>query len=182
MILAALNTAPSPPSAPSTQPPLPEIRDIAPPVDVFPWAPWQVACAVVIVLLIVAAIVAAIIKSRRNQPKPPPPTPREVALRELKALRAKVEIQPPYDFSIGVSDVLRTYIGRQFRLQAREQTSVEFLAAIANSVKFSEHDKGLLARFLERCDLIKFARIEATSRDSGELLESAIAFVQGERV
>ena len=175
MMLAAIQTAPAAPE-------LPEIKDIAPPVDIFPWPTWMVVCAAVVLLAVLAGIVALIVRAKRNQPKPPPPTPREIALRELEALRAQVERQLPYDFSIAVSDVLRGYIGAQFRLHAREQTSPEFLAEISRSVKFSGNEKDLLAGFLERCDLIKFARIDATSQDSGELLGSAVAFVQGERI
>ena len=176
MMLAALNTAPP------SQPAPPEIKDIAPPVDIFPWPAWMVVCAIVIVLAVLAGIVAIIVIRMRNRPAPPPPTPREIALRELEALRAQVEKQPPYDFSIAVSGVLRSYIGAQYRLHAREQTSPEFLAAISHSVKFSENEKALLGRFLERCDLIKFARIAATSEDSRELFGNAIAFAQGERI
>ena len=175
MILAALNQSPAPP-------PLPEIRDIAPPLDIFPWPTWMVVCAILIVLAVLAGFVALIVRNKRNQPKPPPPTPREIALGEFEALRPQVERQTPYDFSIAVSDVLRGYIGAQYRMHAREQTSPEFLSAIGRSVKFSENEKSLLAGFLERCDLIKFARIDATSADSAQLLGSAIDFVKGERI
>ena len=176
MILAALNQSPTAEPAP------PEIRDIAPPLDIFPWPPWMVVCAILIIVAVLAGIVALILKKMRDKPKPPPPTPREVALRELEALRPQVERQTPYDFSIAVSDVLRGYIGRQYRLHAREQTSTEFLSAISRSVKFSENEKSLLAGFLERCDLIKFARIDATSVDSAQLLTNAVDFVRGERI
>ena len=176
MILAALNQ--SPPAEPAP----PEIRDIAPPLDIFPYPTWMVVCAIVVALAVLAGIVALIVIKMRNQPKPPPPTPREIALRELDALRPQVEQQTPYDFSIAVSEVLRSYIGAQYHLHAREQTSPEFLAAISRSVKFSGNEKDLLAGFLERCDLIKFARIDATSADSGQLLCSAIDFVKGERI
>ena len=179
MILAAINQQPAAPPAP---PPMPEIRDIAPPLDVFPWPTWMVVCAILILLAVIAGIVALIVKKIRNQPKPLPPTPREIALGELEALRPQVERQTPYDFSIAVSDVLRGYIGAQYRLHAREQTSPEFLSAISRSVKFSENEKSLLAGFLERCDLIKFARIDATSADSAQLLGSAVDFVRGERI
>ena len=179
ILLAALNQAP--PAQPG-QPPLPEIRDIAPPLDIFPYPTWMVVIAAILALAVIAGIVALIVKKMRDKPKPPPPTPREIAIRELEALRPQVERQTPYDFSIAVSDVLRSYIGGQYRLHAREQTSTEFLSAISRSVKFSENEKSLLANFLERCDLIKFARIDATSADSGQLLESAIKFAQGERI
>ena len=45
------------------------------------------------------------------------------ALKELEELRARVRGFDPYAFSFKVSDVLRTYATRQFRLQATSQTS-----------------------------------------------------------
>ena len=71
MMLAAIQTVPAPE--------LPEIKDIAPPVDIFPWPTWMVVCAVVLLLALLAGIVTLIVRAKRNQPKPPPPTPREIA-------------------------------------------------------------------------------------------------------
>ena len=59
------------------------------------------------------------------------------------------------------------------------QTSVEFLNALAFSSPFSVDEKELLGDFLNRCDLIKFARYEATIDDSRLLLEEATRFVKG---
>ena len=85
----------------------------------------------------------------------------------------------PYRFSIPVSDVLRRYVTEQFNLPVTRQTSVEFLSALASSSPFSEDEKSLLEDFLNRCDLIKFARYEATVSDSRLLLEEAVRFVRG---
>jgi hypothetical protein len=46
---------------------------------------------------------------------------------------------------------------------------------------FTAGDRTLLGHFLEKCDLIKFARVQATSADNSDLVESALAFVQGGR-
>jgi hypothetical protein len=64
-------------------------------------------------------------------------------------------------------------------LRAVEQTSPEFLAAIADAPKFTSEDRYLLANFLNRCDMIKFARVEADSRVSLDLLGSGVEFVKG---
>jgi hypothetical protein len=85
----------------------------------------------------------------------------------------------PYRFSIRVSDVLRRYVTEQFDLPVTKQTSVEFLAALAKASPFSAEEKTLLEDFLSRCDLIKFARYDATSADSRLLLEEAVRFVKG---
>ena len=78
-----------------------------------------------------------------------------------------------------MSDILRQYVSAQFHLHATEQTSPEFLADAARSPHFTGADKRLLAEFLERCDLIKFARVDATADDSKALLEQATRFVRG---
>lgn len=172
-MIAALSTPP--PTAPAA----PDLRDIAPPVDVFPYPPWMVAVAALLAALVLGAILYAIVRHLRNRPPPLPPSPQSIALRELRALQQRVKHSTPYDFSIAVSDVLRRYVSAEYRVHAVEQTSPEFLAAIANSVKFSEHERQQLAEFLERCDLIKFARIDADSGDSERLIESAFRFVEG---
>jgi len=167
--------APTPPP----QPAVPEIRDIAPPMDVFPWPWWMVALAAGGTLLVVGLVVFATVRALKRRPGAPPPTPRQIAFRELEALRPLTGKLPPYDFSVRVSDVLRTFIGAQFGLRVTKQTSPEFLASISGAKEFSDDDRGLLARFLERCDLIKFAHVDASETDSAELLASAIAFAQG---
>lgn len=169
-----------PPQPPQATPALPEIRDIAPPVDVFPWPPWMVAIAVGFLAIVLIAIVWLIVRAIRRRTVPPP-SPRTLALRELEALRAEVSLLDPYAFSVRVSDVLRGFIGEQFGIRAKEQTSPEFLASIAGAPQFADDDRALLAQFLEKCDLIKFAHIDATSEDSAALLASAMAFVQGGR-
>jgi hypothetical protein len=67
----------------------------------------------------------------------------------------------------------------QFGLPVTRQTSVEFLERLNQAGHFSEDEKQFLQDFLSRCDLIKFARYEATSADSRLLLEEATRFVQG---
>lgn len=175
MMLAALTPAATP------APPAPvEIRDIAPPIDVFPYPMWMVLAAAAVIALIVGLLVWLVARWLKNRPGPAPLGAGVVAMRALEKLRARIKELPPYEFSIAVSDVLRTFISNaKFQLPATRQTSSEFLAAISSSEKFSDADRTLLTAFLERSDLIKFARIDATEEDSAKLLESAAAFVQG---
>ncbi len=49
----------------------------------------------------------------------------------------------------------------------------------APSSPFSADERSLLEDFLNRCDLIKFARYNATVADSRLLLEEAMRFVKG---
>ena len=81
--------------------------------------------------------------------------------------------------SIEVSNILRSYVNEQYGLPLTKQTSVEFLERVARNSQFSPDERTLLEDFLSRCDLIKFARYDATPADSTLLLEEASRFVKG---
>jgi hypothetical protein len=154
-----------------------EFHDIAPPVDYSLWPAWVVFCAVFVALTLIGLIVWWI---ARRRPQPPPPrSAREQALERLERIWEEIEVVSPYEFSIRVSDILRRYVTEQYNLPVTRQTSVEFLTGLTISSPFSEDEKSLLTDFLNRCDLIKFARYEATIEDSRLLLEEATRFVKG---
>jgi hypothetical protein len=154
-----------------------DFHDIAPPVDYSLIPPWVVFVAVFAALTILGLIIWLVARSRKSAL--PIKSPRDRALEQLEGMVSELEQMQSYQFSIRVSDVLRRYVTEQFNLPVTRQTSVEFLAALAQSSPFSEDEKQLLEDFLNRCDLIKFARYDATTSDSQLLLEEAIRFVKG---
>jgi hypothetical protein len=154
-----------------------QFHDIAPPVDYSLIPPWLVFVVAFVALSLIGGLVWFF--ARRRKPRPPPKPPREIALGELEQIRNEIENMSPYEFSIRVSDILRRYVTQQYGLPATRQTSIEFLTAAAKAPSFSTDEKALLEDFLNRCDLIKFARYEATTSDSELLLEEAIRFVKG---
>lgn len=160
--------------------PIPEIEDIAG-AERIPWAWWQVALLAAATLALLALGIWLAIRWWRRRPAMPPLTPRAAAFRELERLRAQVHTLDPHTFSVAVSEVLRRFVGAQFGLHAERQTTPEFLEASRQVAAFAEEDRALLADFLERCDLVKFARIGADESTSEALLGSAMAFVQGSR-
>ena len=152
-------------------------NDIVPPVNYSLVPPWMIFVASLLVLTIIGL---AIWYGRKLFHKDKPiPTPRERALSALNEIAKDVERIHPYQFSIRVSDILRRYVMEQFDLPMTHQTSVEFLNAIGSAAKFSDDEKLLLADFLNRCDLIKFARYEAAPADSRLLVDEARQFVKG---
>jgi hypothetical protein len=154
-----------------------EFHDIAPPVDYSLLSPWLIFLGVFVSLTVIGLIIWFVAKSFRRSTPPQPPRERALAL--LEQIRAQITEINPYRFSIRVSDILRRYVTEQFGLPVTRQTSVEFLNGVRGSSPFSEDEKSLLEDFLNRCDLIKFARYEATTSDSELLLEEAIRFVKG---
>jgi hypothetical protein len=154
-----------------------EFHDIASPVDYSLIPPWLVFVIAFVVLSLLGLVVWWFVQ--RRKPELPPKAPREIALGELEQIRPEIETMSPYQFSIRVSDILRRYVTQQYGVPATRQTSIEFLTATAKAPSFSTDDKSLLEDFLNRCDLIKFAKYEATTSDSDLLLEEAIRFVKG---
>lgn len=154
-----------------------EFHDISPPVDYFLLQPWMIICAVAALLLLTGLTIWGI-KRWRNRPVAVK-TPRQRALDLLARVETEIDKLTPYQFSIRVSDILRRYVTEQYQLPVTRQTSVEFLNALAGTTTFSTDDQSLLGGFLNRCDLIKFARYEATREDSRLLLDEAERFVKG---
>jgi hypothetical protein len=154
-----------------------EFHDIAPPVNYSLIPTWLVFVIAFVVLSALGLVVWWFV--RRRKPERPPKAPREITLEELEQIRGEIERMNPYQFSIRVSDILRRYVTQQYGVPATRQTSIEFLTATAKAPSFSADDKSLLEDFLNRCDLIKFAKYEATTSDSKLLLEEAIRFVEG---
>ncbi len=157
-----------------------DIHEIAPPVDYSLVPPWVVYGGIILGL-VVLGLIAWWIRKLARRPKPVR-SPRDRALEELQRIGDEIETMTPYEFSIAVSNILRGYVTEQYNLPVTRQTSVEFLSMLAKSSPFLPEEKSLLEDFLGRCDLIKFARYDATPHDSRLLLEEATQFVKGAKL
>lgn len=154
-----------------------QLHDIAPPVD-YSLLPAWVIYGGALAALILCVLIGRWLGRRSQRPKLQP-SPRERTLESLDRISREIETLSPYQFSIRVSDILRRYVTDQYQLPVTRQTSVEFLAALTKASPFSNEEQSLLEDFLNRCDLIKFARYDATIEDSRLLFEEATRFVQG---
>jgi hypothetical protein len=157
-----------------------DVHEIAPPVDYSLVPPWVIYAGIALGLIILG-LISWWIRKRALRPKPVR-SPRDRALDALGQIEREMEAMTPYQFSISVSDILRGYVTEQYQLPVTRQTSVEFLSMLAKSSPFSMDETSLLEDFLGRCDLIKFARYDATMNDSQLLLEEAKQFVKGARL
>lgn len=169
------NPAPQPQQqptpGPAMQPPAPlpppnpliadaeDIRDIRDPVHIpNPWIPYIIAASVIAGIILIFLLVRYIIRKIKEKPATPPISPYDQALQELTATRAFIEDGEDKEFSIAVSNVVRYFLERQFKMPAPECTTEEFLYQIQDH----ELIKGPLAEefstFLSMCDMAKFAR------------------------
>src|SRR5437868_14686642 len=148
-----------------------EFHDIVPPLDYSLIPAWVIFVASALALSLIGLLIWYALKFLRREE--PVRSPRDRALDALDTIEATIENTPPYQFSIHVSDILRRYVVDQFDLPMTRQTSVEFLNAIGSAPKFSEDEKALLADFLNRCDLINFARLKPRQERSAFYLMKA---------
>jgi hypothetical protein len=150
------------------------LRPAKPPVDVpNPWAwAWWLGGA----LLLAAALLAWRRWRRQHPPAPPAPVPPHVRARQQLA-EALLHLGDPKLFCTRVADTVRWYLEERFQLRAPERTTEEFLVELQSSRQLLPEQKDSLGQFLQRCDLVKFARFEPTEAALRELHDAALRLV-----
>jgi hypothetical protein len=117
---------------------------------------------------------------RRKQRLPParPLLPHEIALQGLEQIRALMDPAKVREFSIAISDIVRGHIEQAFAVTATHRTTEEFLRDLVDSSNASlAAHRNLLAEFLNRCDIAKFAGMSLSGQIMESLYESARSFV-----
>jgi hypothetical protein len=153
-----------------------EPRDVKAPVP-YPFAlalpPW--AWGLIVAL---GGLVVWLLMRRRPVPAvvAPPPLPAdEEAFRKIDALLAENLLRNGQvkEFCDRLSDVLRHYLGRRFGLQSMGDTYYELLAALELQPQLTPEDHAELTRFLDACDLAKFAKARPDEAQLTALVEAA---------
>lgn len=151
------------------------LRAVKPPLEIpsgWSWLLWALGA------LLAAALIAGLVLwlRRARQTPPPPPVPPHVRARQrLEAALAL--LAEPKPFVIEVSDTLRGYLEERFNFRAPERTTEEFLRELQTTALLNDAQKLSLADFLQRCDLVKFARYEPTERELRDLHSAACRLV-----
>jgi hypothetical protein len=153
-----------------------DIRDIRGPQPVFP--AWLLP-ALVAGGAVLALGAYGVWRRRRRRRRVRAPLPFEVALQRLEEVRALMQPQSAREFSIAVSDIVRSYIERGFDLTATHRTTEEFLRDLLELPDSPlARYRALLAEFLEQCDLVKFGDMSLTLQNMESLHHSACDFVR----
>jgi hypothetical protein len=144
-----------------------------------------------LVVLILTGIVLAmaIIFYLRNRPKgtivkkaAPILTIDAIALNKLYVLRDKKlwqqnEIKLYY---IELTDILREYLEKRYRIRAHEQTTGDILSALKDK-DMHARAKDILKQLLTIADLVKFAKEEPIAAENEQKMEYAIEFIRQTR-
>ncbi|HEV2434402.1 MAG TPA: hypothetical protein VG077_00230 [Verrucomicrobiae bacterium] len=154
-----------------------DIRDIKPPVpipNVWEWVGWALGLLVVLTILYLAW---RYWQKRRSQIPVEPPVPAHLRAKQ-KLEEALALITQPKPFCILVSDTIRAYLEEQFDFRAPERTTEEFLRELSTTDLLAPEQKESLGKFLESCDLVKFAKYEPGEPELRELQGSAVRLVE----
>ena len=107
-------------------------------------------------------------------------TPQELALQALAALqnRGLIEAGACEEFYVALSAIARRYIEERFGLRAGERTTEEFMREAMRARELTAAQQEGLGRFLEQCDLVKFARHFPQAADMRQAYAAAERFVR----
>ncbi len=145
---------------------------------------WVLGALGLILFTALATLLFARWWRRRKKAEAPPPPPRpaeEIALEKLEELRRErdrmLEVGEGEAWVDGVSDAVREYFGHRYGFEGLESTSDEVIAALrTRKVRGISIDE--VQALLSDCDLVKFARADATAEQTEQMLAGAFRLVR----
>ncbi len=154
-----------------------DIRDIKPPIEIhsgWEWLWWTLGA---LALFVIGSLVWRFIHRRMTEVSIVPPVPAHVRAKQ-KLLEALALISQPKPFCVLVSDTARAYLEERFSFHAPERTTEEFLRELGGTDLLLPEQKESLGKFLESCDLVKFAKYEPRENELRELHGAAVKLVE----
>jgi hypothetical protein len=154
-----------------------DIRDIKPPLIIPSGWEWLWLTLAVLAVLAIVAVAWWLWNRVRSRVAVVPLVPAHIRAKEALAKALEI-ISQPKEFCILVSDTVRMYLEERFNFRAPERTTEEFLRELSETNLLTPEQKESLGRFLESCDLVKFAKYEPGENELRELHSSAVRLVE----
>jgi hypothetical protein len=138
--------------------------------------------------LVIIGLIISLINYLKNKKKyefvkqGPVYTIDEIAVNRLNELNAR-NLWQQGDvklYYIELTEILRVYLERRYRIQAHEQTTDEIFAALKDK-GLSKESSNILLQILQLADLVKFAKQQPTAYENEQSMENAIIFIQQTR-
>jgi hypothetical protein len=153
------------------------LRDIKPPVEIpsgWAWVLWLLG---ILVFAALAFWAWQYWRAKKAEVPSAPPVPAHIRAKQRLA-EALALIGQPKEFCILVSDTVRWYLEERFDFHAPERTTEEFLHELRGTSLLTRDQKESLVEFLNRCDLVKFARYEPREPELRDLHAAAVRLVE----
>jgi hypothetical protein len=154
-----------------------DILDIKPPIEIasgLTWLWWALGGLAVLMALM---LTWRYLHRRITHIPVAPPVPAHLRAKQMLE-RALSFIVEPKQFCTLVSNTIRTYLEERFDFHAPERTTEEFLRELQTTNLLTAEQKESLGKFLESCDLVKFAKYEPRENELRELHSSALQLVE----
>ena len=157
----------------------PDIKEIGPPLELPGLSGWLYFLMGLAVAALFLSIYMLWRRRKINRTAQSALPPHELALAELRKLMAEDLVAKGQAklFYLRVSAILRHYIENRFGLRAPERTTEEFLSDLQTNHILLPRQKDLLKRFLEHCDMVKFAEYQPNREEVDDTLNTCAQFI-----
>ena len=108
----------------------------------------------------------------------PPIDPYSEALGNIEELQKSHPRLQPKPFVFRLSEILRVYVEKLFKVPAMELTSEEFMREIVSHSFFRNRYEELLREFMDRGDRVKYSTESMNQEEMNLLLNTALHFVK----
>ena len=136
----------------------------------------------IILILIIAFLIFLILRKRKRTDSTEEIQvqidPYEDALNEIQGLQKQHPPLSSKPFVFRLSEILRIYVERVFKVPAMELTGEEFMREIASHSFFKDRYDQVLREFIDRGDRIKYSQEDEDDGQMKLLLENALHFVK----
>lgn len=159
-----------------------ELKPLKPQITFFELSPWALA---VTFLVIVSVLWLAhrwwLARKNRKIAPAPPPTPAEIALDQLRLLRAEVEL-PKVTFTQAhfyeeLTEIMRAFVIAKFRTASPDLTTTEFIKDLRGNAHLDEKLIAYIESVLYVADDVKFGNLPAQD-DFDKLVTDAARWVR----
>lgn len=156
-----------------------DIKDIKPPVQIKEDLSKYLWILLVIFLILLLGIIGLIYWNKRMKPPLEEKiesikSPQEIAYEALNKIETSNLLSQGLikEYYIQVSDVIRQYIESRYKIGALESTTQELIEKM-NIRKIEEEHLKLIQHFLEKCDLVKFAKYIPPQEETTKVIRLA---------
>lgn len=166
------------------QKPSQDIKDIKG-IIVIPHSLWwylKIILIIILIGLIIFFIIIYIVKHKKHKPTKEEIIlaipPKEYAMQQLNELKNKNLVENGHikDYYDTLSDILRYYVSRVYKVDGLEKTTKELFSLLKDKIE-TENNRELRS-FLINCDFVKFAKVIPSHEDTQKDFEKAKNFIE----
>lgn len=166
------------------QKPSQDIQDIKGIIAVHHSLLWYLKIILIVILIgfIIFFIIRYIIKHKKHKPTKEEIIlaipPKEYAIQQLEELKNKnlIEKGQIKDYYDSLSDILRYYVSRVYKVDGLEKTTKELFSLLKDKMNVENNRE--LRSFLINCDFVKFAKVIPSQEDTQRDFEQARNFIE----